>query len=46
MKETYVKPEIRSEVLDPEALSCTGSGGCDDCDSYPVRFSWCGRSCH
>ena len=27
MKDTYIQPQIRSENLDPEALSCAGSGG-------------------
>jgi hypothetical protein len=27
IKETYVKPEVKSEILEPEALSSCGSGG-------------------
>ena len=26
-KEPYLKPEVTSEVLEPGALGCTGSGG-------------------
>jgi len=29
IKEPYVKPEIKSEILEPEALCCWGSGGFD-----------------
>ncbi len=40
MKETYVKPEIRSEVLESEALSCVqGSGNC--CDDCNVVYTPC-----
>jgi len=28
LKEPYMKPEIRSETLEPEALCCTGSTVC------------------
>lgn len=28
-KEPYVKPEVKSETLEPEALCCTGSSGFD-----------------
>ena len=26
IKEPYVKPEVRSETMEPEALGCYGSG--------------------
>lgn len=27
LKEPYGKPEVKSEILEPEALCCTGSSG-------------------
>lgn len=46
MKETYIKPEIRSEVLEPEALTCNGSGNdTNDCWKYPRHYRCTGGWC-
>jgi hypothetical protein len=43
-REMYVKPDVRSDVLEPEALCCTGS------NQTKVMLSWfynasCGVCC-
>jgi len=50
-KETYVKPEVKTEILEPEqALLCTQGTGenygrCPKCFHFhPVCYCWCG--CH
>jgi hypothetical protein len=44
MKEPYIKPEIRLEKLEPEALANPGSGGGGDPPPGPVADG-CHKGC-
>jgi hypothetical protein len=35
-KEVYIKPTVKSEILEPDALACAGSSG----GYNPARVSW------
>jgi hypothetical protein len=37
-KETYIKPEVKTEILEPEALACAGSAGGS---ANPARATVC-----
>ena len=46
-KETYVKPAVKSEILDPEALAGPGSGG-GSANTARTTFSngaWSNQTC-
>ena len=38
LKELYVKPEIKSEMLEPGALAGGGSGGGGDADGFLRQY--------